>query len=587
MTASRSRKSAERGSVDRLPSGALRVRVYSGRDPISGRDHYLLEIIPPGPNQEREARAARTRLANQVDERRGSRTNATVGQLIEKHLEMVKLAPKTMRGYRSTYRNHITPLIGSTKVGKVDAEALETFYAEMRRCSEHCDGRPRTDHRTAEPHECDDRCRRHHCKPLGKSAVRQAHNLLSAAFQRAVRWGWISQNPAELAEAPPQAEPDPQPPTPEEAARIVNAAWADPAWGTLVWVAMTSGARRGELSALRWSHVDLGTGALSVRHSVDQYGAETTIKETKTHQQRRIALDPETMAILGDHKARCEQDAAKIETTSPRDAFVFSLALDGSAPLKPDTITQRYGRLAKRLGISTTFHKLRHFSATELITAGVDPRTVGGRLGHGSGGATTLRVYSAWVSESDQRASKNLGSRMPARPSSPIDKIENAKTNPSAPYEKIAAKLRNKILSGELSPGDLAPSQKEVMAENNVAAGTANRVFELLKAWQLVEIRDGKRAVILEPPPASQPQPVMQELVESAGTQLLDVRLVCLGDEVRAFSAECDPSDSKQLTKLLTSAARRHGGKDADLADYEIEVRQPGSPNLISRFAVV
>lgn len=586
MTASRSRKGTERGSIDKLPSGALRVRVYAGRDPISGRDHYLLEIISAGPNQEREARAARTRLANQVDEKRGSRTNATVGQLIEKHLDIVKLAPKTMRGYRSTYRNHIKPLIGSAKVAKVDAEALDTFYAEMRRCGVHCDGRPRTDHRTATPHACDERCRRHKCKPLGKSSVRQAHNLLSAAFQRAVRWGWIPQNPAELAEAPPQADPDPQPPTPEEAARIVNAAWADPAWGTLVWVAMTSGARRGELSALRWSHLDLDTGTLSVRHSVDQYGAETAIKETKTHQQRRIALDPETMAILREHKERCEQDAVKIETTLPSDAFVFSLAPDGSTPLKPDTITQRYGRLAKRLGISTTFHKLRHFSATELITAGVDPRTVGGRLGHGSGGATTLRVYSAWVSESDQRASKNLGSRMPARPVA-IDKTENAKTNPSAPYEKIAAKLRNKILSGELRPGDLAPSQKEVMAENKVAAGTANRAFELLKAWQLVEVRDGKRAVILEPPPASQPQPVRPEQVESAGTQLLDVRLFCLGDDVRAFSAECDPADPKQLTKLLTSAARRQGGKDADLADYEIEVRQTGSSELITRFAVV
>jgi integrase len=51
--------------------------------------------------------------------------------------------------------------------------------------------------------------------------------------------------------------PNPRPPTAAEAARIVNEAWRDPDWGTLVWVAMTTGARRGELCALRWSHVDL------------------------------------------------------------------------------------------------------------------------------------------------------------------------------------------------------------------------------------------------------------------------------------------------------------------------------------------
>jgi integrase len=58
---------------------------------------------------------------------------------------------------------------------------------------------------------------------------------------------------------------------------------------------------------------------------------------------------------------------------------------------------------------------LRHYSATELISAGVDVRTVAGRLGHGGGGTTTLRVYAAWVPESDRRAADLLASRL-ARP---------------------------------------------------------------------------------------------------------------------------------------------------------------------------
>jgi site-specific recombinase XerD len=47
---------------------------------------------------------------------------------------------------------------------------------------------------------------------------------------------------------------------------------------------------------------------------------------------------------------------------------------------------------------------LRHYSATELIAAGVDVRTVAGRLGHGGGGATTLRVYAAWLAATDKKA---------------------------------------------------------------------------------------------------------------------------------------------------------------------------------------
>jgi len=61
-------------------------------------------------------------------------------------------------------------------------------------------------------------------------------------------------------------------------------------------------------------------------------------------------------------------------------------------------------------------HQLRHYSATELISAGVDVRTVAGRLGHVGGGTTTLRVDSAWVAEANQRAAHSLGARMPGLP---------------------------------------------------------------------------------------------------------------------------------------------------------------------------
>jgi hypothetical protein len=63
-------------------------------------------------------------------------------------------------------------------------------------------------------------------------------------------------------------------------------------------------------------------------------------------------------------------------------------------------------------GQDTTLHSLRHYNATELIAAGVDIRTVAGRLGHGGGGTTTLRVYAAWVSEAEQRAATALPCRV-------------------------------------------------------------------------------------------------------------------------------------------------------------------------------
>ncbi len=66
-----------------------------------------------------------------------------------------------------------------------------------------------------------------------------------------------------------------------------------------------------------------------------------------------------------------------------------------------------------KLGIDTVLKELRHYSATELLTAGVDLRTVAGRLGHGDG-TTTLRHYAAWVGSADQAAATTIGARMPS-----------------------------------------------------------------------------------------------------------------------------------------------------------------------------
>jgi integrase len=92
---------------------------------------------------------------------------------------------------------------------------------------------------------------------------------------------------------------------------------------------------------------------------------------------------------------------------------VFSDTPGGGAPLLPDSVTQRFRRLARRHGVPATLHSFgRHYAATQLLAAGVDLRTVAGRLGHGGGGATTLRVYASFVAAADRRAAELLGRQL-------------------------------------------------------------------------------------------------------------------------------------------------------------------------------
>lgn len=229
----------------------------------------------------------------------------------------------------------------------------------------------------------------------------------------AERWEWITSNAAVRAKKPRQPPPSPEPPTAAQAASIIEAAWSeDEHWGVLVWLVMVTGLRRGELLALRWSDLDPEAGVLSVRRGYVRIERRSIEKDTKTHRMRRLALDSATVEVLTEHQARYHERCRELGVEPDSTAFLFSYRPTCDRPCDPSGVTHRYARMCARIGIDSHLHALRHYSATELLTAGVDLRTVAGRLGHGGGGATTLRVYAAWVDEADRRAADLLGSRM-------------------------------------------------------------------------------------------------------------------------------------------------------------------------------
>jgi integrase len=505
MASSAKRQKRTRGTIDVLPSGSLRVRVYAGTDPVSGERHNLVEVIPPGPNAEKEAEKARTKLLNRVDEQRNSRTGATVNQLLDRYFELIRVEATTKEAYESLARVHIRPLIGTFPVGRLDGEILDSFYKQLGKCRANCRGRKYIQHRTDRDHECDDRCGPHECKGLSNGSMRKIHAVLSGAGKRAVRWHWLGVNPFDKADPLPVPRPEPKPPTADQAAAIVTAAFKDVDWGMLVWLAMVTGARRGELCALTWECFTLkpGAGVVTIRSSIAQRGGRTWEKDTKTHQQRRITIDDATVGLLTAYQRRCAE-RAEFGDEMPGKARIFSSSPDGSTWLKPDSVSQRYSRMCARkpLEWDMHIHQLRHYSATELISAGVDVTTVGGRLGHGGGGSTTLRFYSAWKSEADQRAAGTLATRLPGVPVA-LDSAgvlrSTAHPTGDARYEHIATDLRGAIMCGALSPGDVLPPLAQIANRYGAAFNTAQRAVKLLESDGLVKVSRGKRAIVAEP----------------------------------------------------------------------------------------
>jgi integrase len=201
-----------------------------------------------------------------------------------------------------------------------------------------------------------------------------------------------------------------KPPDPGEVVRLFRLAdESDPELATFIMLAASSGARRGELLALRWSHIDLDRGTLSIERGIVRVGAGLVEQGTKTHQSRRISLDFGTVTSLRVHHQQMAERALLAGSTITSESFVFGHSVDGSTPWHPDSTSRAFRKICQDAGVTgVRLHDLRHYVATRLLAAGVDVRTVAGRLGHRNP-STTLNVYSHFVPETDQEAAETLG----------------------------------------------------------------------------------------------------------------------------------------------------------------------------------
>ena len=59
----------------------------------------------------------------------------------------------------------------------------------------------------------------------------------------------------------------------------------------------------------------------------------------------------------------------------------------------PNTVSNEFAKITKRLGLNAKFHDLRHTHATMLLKQGVNPKIVQERLGHSSI-SITMDIYS-------------------------------------------------------------------------------------------------------------------------------------------------------------------------------------------------
>jgi integrase len=162
---------------------------------------------------------------------------------------------------------------------------------------------------------------------------------------------------------------------------------------------------------LWWQDIDLAAGEVVVGYNVVHakgLPGGYVRKRTKSRHgdDRPIALDDRTVALLKEHWARRQARARVWSGELASDAYVFSVDEAGRRPLRVDSMTRRFGELARQLGHGYTLYGFRHFMATQL-GAVATTATIRERMGHGSLAVTGIYVHQ--VSEADRAAAHHMG----------------------------------------------------------------------------------------------------------------------------------------------------------------------------------
>lgn len=241
-------------------------------------------------------------------------------------------------------------------------------------------------------------------------SVGKPFRLLKQALKHAQACDPIRKNPCDFCKPPKRGRSKVNSLNREERSRMLalcRTAEGQPL-ATAIELALTTGMRRGEICALRWSDLDEEKGTISVTHALGNGEGGYYPKEPKACDSlRTIPLTAHVLALLSGMKKkyRAAAEACGIKWA---DAFILGTQGADSRPYSPPRLGKDFKAFTVMNGFDCTFHDLRHTFATMMIAAGVDVRTVASYLGHASV-SMTLDTYADVDPEAKMAAVDKIG----------------------------------------------------------------------------------------------------------------------------------------------------------------------------------
>jgi integrase len=230
------------GSIRRRGKQSWELRFELGRDSATGKRQSRYHSFK---GTRRQAQAELTRLT--AEALHGTYIDATAGTVggfldrWDRDWASIHVSPKTVERYRGLIGKQIIPYIGNRPIQKLRPVDLSELYAKLLRE----DG-------------------------LAPRTVGHAHRLLHRAFGHALTWGLIQQNPAAAVHPPRVASQEIEIASEAEIKAVLQYLRdRNRLLYTIATAALATGARRGELCALKWKDFESDGARLRIERSME------------------------------------------------------------------------------------------------------------------------------------------------------------------------------------------------------------------------------------------------------------------------------------------------------------------------------
>jgi integrase len=371
------------GSLRQRSPGSWQLKFDIGADVVTGRRRVRYATVR---GSKRDALQELRRLLGAVDQ--GNYVDPgklTLGAWLVRWLAETRhtVSPKTFERYDQIVQQHLVPALGDIALSKLSPMHIQGYYTDAL-------GRGRRDGKGG----------------LSARTVSHHDRVLHIALKRARKLRLIATNPTEDATTPKAERREIVVPDAAEMARLFTELATTRLYAPAA-LALATGMRRGEVLALRWADVDLAGGVLQVVRSVEQTKDGLRFKGPKSARGRRsIALPDVAVALLREHRAQQAEERLSLGLGGRNaDDLVFTKP-DGTL-ISPNIFSVEFGRVAKRAGVRTNYHGLRHAHLTALLQAGVHPKIASERAGHSTVGIT-LDLYSHVTVGMQQQAAQQI-----------------------------------------------------------------------------------------------------------------------------------------------------------------------------------